>query len=70
MEPKEALQVLSEATRKIHADRDSHQLWVDAINVLARTIRPPQEKRPTPDVDPKKDVMDSFKPVSKETEVG
>lgn len=39
-----ALEILSEATRRINADRDLHQLWVEAINVLARAISPSPSK--------------------------
>lgn len=52
MEPKEALGILSEATRKIQADRDSHQTWVAAVNVLAAAIAPkPVEKAKEPEKD-------------------
>lgn len=40
MEPKEALMVLVKATQKIKASCKKHQLWVEAVNVLARAIAP------------------------------
>ena len=44
MEPRDALKILSDATRKIKAERDDHQLWVEAINTLARAIQPPPKE--------------------------
>lgn len=34
MEPRDAIKVLADATRKILANRNKHQLWVEAVNVL------------------------------------